>query len=59
MEKLTITLNEPKLISEELLAQNFSKTQINKLFKKKDIRLNGNKLKEDAFADCGDMLEVF
>lgn len=59
MEKLTITLKEPKFVSEELLAQNFSKTQINKLFKKKDIRLNGNKLKEDAFADCGDLLEVF
>ncbi len=59
MEKMTITINSPIEVFDKLKEVGFSYGQINRMIKKKDIRLNDEKIKEDCLAYDGDILTIF
>ncbi len=59
MEKLTIKIEKSSFLSETLFKYNFKLGQINKLLKKKDIRVNGTRIKEDCLLNEGDEVVVF
>lgn len=59
MEKKIIKIEEDTLITDKLKQFGFSYGQILGMLKKKDIRLNNEKIKEDCFAYIGDELTIF
>ncbi len=59
MEKKIIEISKNSFVTSELKNLGFSHGQILNMFKKKDIRLNGEKIKEDCFISCGDILTIF
>lgn len=59
MEKLTVKIEKHILASEKLSELGFNRTQFNKLLKNKDIRVNGERIKEDLPLMPEDELTVF
>ncbi len=59
MEKKIIEIENDCMISEQLKKIGFSYGQILNMFKKKDVRLNDEKIKEDCFVCIGDKLTIF
>lgn len=59
MEKLTIKVNEQINLKDFLLANNFSRGKIENMLKKKDIKINGNRIKNDCSLQVGDEVCLF
>ncbi len=59
MEKKILKIENDCMITERLKDEGFSFGQIMNMLKRKDVRLNGEKVKDDCFVCAGDELTIF